>query len=74
MRILSGGLPEAESNAMGRSMKSSEPLRLQAMDVTIAGEELQENLTINRAKAHTIPTHNARSTRVYSVSFPVWRV
>ena len=46
-------------------MKSSEPLRLQVMDVTIAGEELQESMTINRAKAHTMPTHNARRTSVY---------
>jgi hypothetical protein len=59
---------------MERIMNSSEPWRLQAMDVAIADEELGENMTINRAKAHTMPTHNARRTRVYSVSFPVWRV
>ena len=44
------------------------------MDVSIADDELRDSVTINRAKAHTMPTHNARSTSVYSVSFPVWRV
>ncbi len=59
---------------MGRIKNSSEPWRLQATDDPIADEELGENMTLNRAKAHTMPTHNARRTRVYSVSFPVWSV
>src|SRR5260370_22139427 len=32
------------------------------------------SVTINGATVYTTPTHNARSTKVYSVSRPVWRV
>ena len=41
---------------------------------TLAIQEARGDLRIKRANEYAAPTHNARMTKAYSESFPVWMV
>jgi hypothetical protein len=41
---------------------------------TLAIQEARGDLRIKRANEYAAPTHNARMTKAYSESFPVWIV
>lgn len=74
MRRLDGGLPEAGENLRRGTGKVSEPLIKLDVESTLASDKHAESVTISRANAKTAPTHKAKRTRVYSLSFPVCSV
>jgi hypothetical protein len=74
MRRLSGGLSERGARAADQLIGNGEPSQQQKSEMKRAAAHPGEKVTITFAKAHTVPTHNARTTKVYSVSCPVCSV
>jgi len=71
-RVVRGGLPEIEAFTMGWSEPRKKVVRKPSEAAVLFGRGLPLTLSTAPAIEYATPTHNARTTTVYSVSLPVW--
>jgi hypothetical protein len=73
MRRLRGGLPGAATDGIKAIEQGIEIKGDRSAQRALVTGRLRETLIISRPKINAAPTHKARITRGYSVSFPVCR-
>jgi hypothetical protein len=70
--MVRGGLAEIEDSTMGLNEPREKVGRKPSAAAALSDRELPLVLSTACANEYATPTHSARTTTVYSVSFPVW--
>jgi hypothetical protein len=70
--VARGGLAEIKALTMRLSELQEKAGRKPLVARALFDRELPLNLRTTPANAYNAPIHNPRTTKVYSVSFPVW--